>query len=139
MWKKCVNNISLPMKGGVYVMYNRENKIIYIGQTNTLKRRLSHHPKNGEWSYLKFKTIDNTDERILLEAKLISRLRPDLNRLHQYNKPRQDTVNIRVVIPEIYAKALDIYQRANNINRENALVKLLKGPLEKELKYLEKQ
>ena len=139
MWKKCVNNISLPMKGGVYVMYNRENKIIYIGQTNTLKRRLSHHPKNGEWSYLKFKTIDNTDERILLEAKLISRLRPDLNRLHQYNKPRQDTGNIRVVIPEIYAKALDIYQRANNINRENALVKLLKGPLEKELKYLEKQ
>ena len=139
MWKKCVNVISLPMKGGIYVMYNRENKIIYIGQTNTLKRRLSHHPKNGEWSYLKFKTIDNTDERILLEAKLISRLRPDLNRLHQYNKPRQDTVNIRVVIPEIYAKALDIYQRANNINRENALVKLLKGPLEKELKYLEKQ
>ena len=117
MWKKCVNNISLPMKGGVYVMYNRENKIIYIGQTNTLKRRLSHHPKNGEWSYLKYKTIDNTDERILLEAKLIARLRPDLNRLHQYNKPRQDTVNIRVVIPKRYAKALDIYQTARNIKR----------------------
>ena len=137
MWKKCVNNISLPMKGGVYVMYNRENKIIYIGQTNTLKRRLSHHPKNGEWSYLKYKTIYNTDERILLEAKLIARLRPDLNRLHQYNKPRQDTVNIRVVIPKRYAKALDIYQTARNIKREEALMDLLREPLEKELKYLE--
>ena len=137
MWKKCVNNISLPMEGGVYVMYNRENKIIYIGQTNTLKRRLSHHPKNWDWSYLKYKTIDNPDERILLEAKLIARLRPDLNRLHQYNKPRQDTVNIRVVIPKRYAKALDIYQTARNIKREEALMDLLREPLEKELKYLE--
>ena len=139
MWKKCVNNISLPMNGGVYVMYNRDNNIIYVGQSNSLKRRLSHHSKNGEWSYLKYKTLENTDERIVLEAKLIRRLRPELNKLHQSSIVSQDSINIRVVIPEIYAKALDIYQRANNINRENALVKLLKGPLSKELKYLEKQ
>jgi hypothetical protein len=138
MWKKCVNNISLPMNGGVYVMYNRDNNIIYVGQSNSLKRRLSHHSKNGEWSYLKYKTLENTDERIVLEAKLIRRLRPELNKLHQSSIVSQDSINIRVVIPEIYAKALDIYQRANNINRENALVKLLKGPLSKELKYLEK-
>jgi hypothetical protein len=138
MWIKCVNNVSLPMNGGVYVMYNRDNNIIYVGQSNSLKRRLSHHSKNGEWSYLKYKTLENTDERIVLEAKLIRRLRPELNKLHQSSIVSQDSINIRVVIPEIYAKALDIYQRANNINRENALVKLLKGPLSKELKYLEK-
>ena len=39
MWKKCVNVISLPMKGGIYVMYNRENKIIYIANyKSTLKK-----------------------------------------------------------------------------------------------------
>ena len=67
MWKKCVNVISLPMKGGIYVMYNCENKIIHLSKkklsSSVIKtdknsgatREYMRYINNGTITYRKFK------------------------------------------------------------------------------------
>jgi hypothetical protein len=43
---KCKPNVShdIPVGGGVYIVYNKDNKVIYVGKASNLKRRiLSDH------------------------------------------------------------------------------------------------
>lgn len=96
---------------GVYVIYafldvlNNEKKLVYIGKSDDLRRRISSHPlkklfsDNGIKTDFKLK-ISETPE--ILERSLIHRLNPILN--FQYtNKSRQE-LYINGLIEEMKAK-----------------------------------
>tara|TARA_R100001463_G_scaffold123944_4_gene180842 strand:+ start:584 stop:1003 length:420 start_codon:yes stop_codon:yes gene_type:complete len=136
MWTRVTAMYSLPKDGGVYVMYNRANELIYVGQSNNLNNRLRQHPKRSELSYLKYKVIESADDRIRLESMLIEKLRPNLNKLHKLKEHEKGLVSIRASLPEKFVKALDIRQKVEAVSRTECLMRLLKEPLAKELSYL---
>jgi hypothetical protein len=96
----------VPDKPGVYVIFDEHDKIIYIGRTRNLRRRLLRDHKRGDIkgsqfrkalmqnynltseaqinSYVdqctfKFKEIEDSEERIRLEHFAIAILAPTLN------------------------------------------------------------
>jgi len=86
-----------PQLPGNYAIYSldifsRERKLLYIGTSYDLKRRLDTHPiysilktilTPNEIPIFKIKTISNPEERFSLEKKLISRLNPPLNKIYR--------------------------------------------------------
>jgi excinuclease UvrABC nuclease subunit len=96
----------VPAKPGVYVIFDEHDKIIYVGRTRNLRRRLLRDHKRGDVkgsqfrraliqnysltseaqinSYVdqctfKFKEIEEPEERIRLEHFAIAVLAPTLN------------------------------------------------------------
>ncbi|MDQ5869324.1 MAG: excinuclease ABC subunit UvrC [Thermoproteota archaeon] len=83
---------SFPSEPGVYLMKNKEGKIIYIGKSKNLKKRIfSYFGKNQgitEWKTsrllrnvfdIDFMITDNEIEAFLLESNLIKQYRPVYN------------------------------------------------------------
>ena len=79
----------LPVSPGVYIMKDRENKVIYVGKANSLRSRVSHYfreqesPKNrllmkNFWD-LEYITTGNEIEALVLESNLIKEHRPRYN------------------------------------------------------------
>jgi len=86
--------LTLPYEPGVYMMKNREGKIIYIGKAKNLKKRvMSYFTQRGSseasnWKTSKlvskiedidFLVTDNEIEAFLLESNLIKQYRPLFN------------------------------------------------------------
>jgi excinuclease ABC subunit C len=86
--------LSLPYEPGVYMMKNKEGKIIYIGKAKNLRKRvLSYFTQRGaseasNWKTSKlvskiedidFLVTDNEIEAFLLESNLIKQYRPIFN------------------------------------------------------------
>lgn len=86
----------LPREPGVYLMKNRDGKIIYIGKAKDLSKRVSSYftKKHNLYGYyydsktarlvaevadVEFVVTDNETEAFLLEANLIRRYRPEFN------------------------------------------------------------
>jgi len=103
---KDVTPNQVPKKAGIYIIFNENNEIIYIGRTKNLRRRLLSDHKIGNIkgsqfrkalmknynfknekeisNYIqkcafKFKEIENSIERIRLEYFAIAILAPFLN------------------------------------------------------------
>jgi excinuclease ABC subunit C len=81
---------NIPQKPGVYLMKNKENRIIYIGKAKNLKKRVSSYyqkkPESGKTAFLvhniaSLETIitDNEVEALILESNLIKKHRPKFN------------------------------------------------------------
>ncbi len=79
----------LPVSPGVYIMKDRENKVIYVGKANSLRGRVSQYfreqesPKNrllmkNFWD-LEYITTGNEVEALVLESNLIKEHRPRYN------------------------------------------------------------
>lgn len=71
---------------GVYVIYADEHTLLYIGSTNNLRNRItSHFTRNplfhGNWDryVVKFRPVPKCGEWLMVEHRLITRLRPPLN------------------------------------------------------------
>ncbi|NJD52812.1 MAG: excinuclease ABC subunit UvrC [Candidatus Methanoperedens sp.] len=87
---KNINDVKkLPVSPGVYIMKDRENKVIYVGKANSLRGRVSHYfreqesPKNcllmkNFWD-LEYITTGNEIEALVLESNLIKEHRPRYN------------------------------------------------------------
>ncbi|MGI8720246.1 MAG: excinuclease ABC subunit UvrC [Nitrososphaeraceae archaeon] len=86
--------LTLPYESGVYMMKNKEGKIIYIGKAKNLRKRVlsyfnhrgSHDRSNWKTSKLisniqdvDFLVTDNEIEAFLLESNLIKQYRPLFN------------------------------------------------------------
>jgi excinuclease ABC subunit C len=79
----------IPDEPGVYLMKDKDGKIIYIGKAKSLKKRVtSYFVKQAEWKTGKlvakiadvdFVVTDNEIEAFLLESNLIKRYRPVFN------------------------------------------------------------
>jgi len=62
-----------------------KNKIVYIGQTVNLNKRISEHVADNKIfdSYNVFKHVENIDDRLQLEAALIKLHKPKYNKTHK--------------------------------------------------------
>ena len=84
-----ISKISIPSHSGIYLMKDKDEKIIYIGKAKNLKNRVrSYFAKNQNYktqklvqniSDIEFVLTDNESEAFLLEANLIKRYRPIYN------------------------------------------------------------
>ncbi|MFW5660922.1 MAG: excinuclease ABC subunit UvrC [Oceanicaulis sp.] len=81
---------TLPMKPGVYRMYDEAGEVLYVGKAKRLKNRVSNYAKSGGHTNrialmialtrkMEFVVTDTETEALLLEANLIKRLRPRFN------------------------------------------------------------
>jgi excinuclease ABC subunit C len=83
------SKITIPSDSGIYMMKDKNNKIIYIGKAKNLKNRVrSYFTKNQNYKTKKlvekihdieFILTDNENEAFLLEANMIKRYRPVFN------------------------------------------------------------
>ena len=87
----------LPGKPGVYIMYNAENKIIYVGKAINLRNRVrSYFRKTDKTERIKrmvslidhfeYIVVDNEAEALILECNLIKKNRPKFNVLLKDDK-----------------------------------------------------
>lgn len=89
---------NLPMCPGIYIMYNRSGKVIYVGKSKVLKNRVSSyfvHSKNHtpktiamvshvvDFHYI---VTDSEVEALILECNLIKKYRPQYNILLKDDK-----------------------------------------------------
>ncbi len=91
-------SMKLPMTPGVYIMKNKQNKIIYIGKAKRLKNRVSQYfgsPTNHSIKVRKMvENVDDFDyiltdsefEALVLEASLIKQNQPKYNILLKDDK-----------------------------------------------------
>lgn len=69
----------LPDLPGIYHFIKNE-KIVYIGESSSIKRRVGQHIlSNGEDFEVRYQIIDDEDERKQREAEQIREHRPELN------------------------------------------------------------
>ena len=83
------SKITIPPHSGIYLMKDKDEKIIYIGKAKNLKNRVkSYFTKNQNYKTQKlvqkihdieFILTDNESEAFLLEANMIKRYRPVYN------------------------------------------------------------
>ena len=90
--------MKLPMTPGVYIMKNKQEKIIYIGKAKKLKNRVSQYFGSQNKHSIKVqKMVENVDdfdyiltdsefEALVLEASLIKRYQPKYNILLKDDK-----------------------------------------------------
>ncbi|MBN1168382.1 GIY-YIG nuclease family protein [Candidatus Woesebacteria bacterium] len=86
---KNVSSNKLPSESGVYIFADKDNKILYIGKSKNLKNRLStyfHTKMYGKTKnmmekaeYLSYIKVASEIESLLLEAKLIRKIKPPFN------------------------------------------------------------
>jgi excinuclease UvrABC nuclease subunit len=63
---------------GVYLLFDKYDNVIYIGQTSNIYTRLKAHlrNKNKDFSYAKVICVDNNNHRLTLEKLLIHYINP---------------------------------------------------------------
>jgi GIY-YIG catalytic domain len=71
--------------GGIYILF-RKTKIVYIGQTDKLLKRLYEHlrDKRIKFDAVKFIIENESQERKTLESVLIAKHQPPLNKRGKY-------------------------------------------------------
>jgi len=84
-----ISKLTVPSQPGIYMMKDKDNKIIYIGKAKNLRNRVrSYFLKNQNYKTQKlvqkihdieFILTDNESEAYLLEANMIKRYRPVFN------------------------------------------------------------
>lgn len=72
-----------PGRFGVYVLFDSEGEVLYIGRTKHLGQRLQNHRGTSPWfrhiRALEWTPCDGPTEARLIEKQLISAFRPDAN------------------------------------------------------------
>ena len=84
-----ISKITIPTDPGIYLMKDKDEKIIYIGKAKNLKKRVkSYFLKNQNYktqklveniSSIEFVLTDNESEAFLLESNMIKKYRPRFN------------------------------------------------------------
>ncbi len=87
----------LPDQSGVYIMRDKDNKILYVGKAVSLKKRVKHYfTKNNKTNrilkmvslidHFEYIVTDNEAEALILECNLIKKNRPKFNVLLKDDK-----------------------------------------------------
>ncbi len=79
----------IPIQPGVYLMYNSDKEIIYIGKAKNLKKRLNYYSKNNlcgriarmvhQVYLVEYKVTISESEAFLMETQLIKQYQPRFN------------------------------------------------------------
>ena len=104
----------LPDKPGVYIMYNAENKIIYVGKAISLKNRVRQYFRKTNKTkrienmvslidHFEYIVTDNEAEALILECNLIKKNMPKFNVLLKDGKTYPYIkVNVKAEYPDVY-------------------------------------
>lgn len=104
----------LPDKPGVYIMHDKNGKIIYVGKAISLKKRVRQYfRKNNKTKrienmvalvdYFEYIVTDNEAEALILECNLIKKNMPKFNVLLKDDKTYPYIkVNVKSDYPDIY-------------------------------------
>ena len=104
----------LPDKPGVYIMHDKDDKIIYVGKAISLKNRVrSYFRKTNKTKrienmvalidHFEYIVVDNETEALILECNLIKKNRPKFNVLLKDDKTYPYIkVNVKDDYPNIY-------------------------------------
>lgn len=104
----------LPNKPGVYIMHDKDNKIIYVGKAISLKNRVRQYfRKNNKTKriqnmvalidHFEYIVTDNEAEALILECNLIKKNMPKFNVLLKDDKTYPYIkVNIKADYPDVY-------------------------------------
>ena len=104
----------LPDKPGVYIMHDKDDKIIYVGKAISLKNRVrTYFRKTNKTKrienmvalidHFEYIVVDNETEALILECNLIKKNRPKFNVLLKDDKTYPYIkVNIKDDFPNVY-------------------------------------
>jgi len=104
----------LPNKPGVYIMHDKDNKIIYVGKAISLKNRVRQYfRKNNKTKriqnmvalidHFEYIVTDNESEALILECNLIKKNMPKFNVLLKDDKTYPYIkVNVQEDYPDVY-------------------------------------
>ena len=104
----------LPSKPGVYIMHDKDDKIIYVGKAISLKNRVRQYfRKNNKTKrienmvslidHFEYIVTDNESEALILECNLIKKNMPKFNVLLKDDKTYPYIkVNTKLEFPNIY-------------------------------------
>ena len=104
----------LPQKPGVYIMHDKNDKIIYVGKAISLKKRVtSYFRKTNKTQrilnmvalidHFEYIVCDNEAEALILECNLIKKNMPKFNVLLKDDKTYPYIkVNVKADFPDIY-------------------------------------
>ena len=104
----------LPAKPGVYIMHDKDDKIIYVGKAISLKNRVkSYFRKTNKTKrienmvalidHFEYIVVDNETEALILECNLIKKNRPKFNVLLKDDKTYPYIkVNVKDDFPNVY-------------------------------------
>lgn len=139
----------IPHLAGVYLFYNKENKIIYIGKAIDLKKRVSSYFRVSnslnsakramlrDIHNIEIKPCDGEIEALILESNLIKKYNPKYNVLLKDDKSYAYLVWTKEDFPRIFVAHKNYLD--NNIDKLNYLGPFVSGDaLRKTLKILRK-
>ena len=104
----------LPSKPGVYIMHDKDDKIIYVGKAISLKRRVTQYFRKNKKTkriqnmvslidHFEYIVVDNEQEALILECNLIKKNRPKFNVLLKDDKTYPYIkINMQDDYPNIY-------------------------------------
>lgn len=104
----------LPSKPGVYIMHDKDDKIIYVGKAISLKNRVrSYFRKTNKTQriqnmvalidHFEYIVVDNETEALILECNLIKKNRPKFNVLLKDDKTYPYIkINVKDDFPNVY-------------------------------------
>jgi hypothetical protein len=120
----------LPSASGVYMMMNSRGKILYVGKSRNLKRRVSSYftpralsqPKiakmHAHLHSLEILRTDNEVEALLMEMRMIKDFRPPINlqtEVHDRQDARHEGRNLLLFVADAEQKGANIYFFHNGI------------------------
>lgn len=125
-------NKNLPKQPGVYIFYNKNKQIIYIGKASVLKHRVgsyfvgAHDNKTtaliSEINDIKYKITNSTIEALILESNLIKKYQPKYNVREKDDKSFIQIILTKEKFPKFIAT------RATNIKSIKKPIKKIYGP-----------
>ena len=104
----------LPQKPGVYIMHDKNNKIIYVGKAISLKRRVTSYFRKTKKTqrilnmvalidHFEYIVCDNEAEALVLECNLIKKNMPKFNVLLKDDKTYPYIkINVKAKFPDVY-------------------------------------
>ena len=104
----------LPQKPGVYIMHDKDDKIIYVGKAISLKRRVTSYFRKTEKTqrilnmvalidHFEYIVCDNEAEALVLECNLIKKNMPKFNVLLKDDKTYPYIkINVKAKFPDVY-------------------------------------
>ena len=104
----------LPAKPGVYIMHDKDDKIIYVGKAISLKNRVRQYFRKTNKTkriqnmvslidHFEYIVVDNEAEALILECNLIKKHRPKFNVLLKDDKTYPYIkINIKDDFPAVY-------------------------------------
>lgn len=104
----------LPQKPGVYIMHDKNDKIIYVGKAISLKRRVTSYFRKTKKTqrilnmvalidHFEYIVCDNEQEALILECNLIKKNMPKFNVLLKDGKTYPYIkINVKAEYPDVY-------------------------------------